>query len=196
MVAPEKYALAKTDDFTAFQNFENWLMSADFTYYTAEPKVVNIKEKTKIVYSVYIEYSDNESFTALKKIANNKTGFFCCTKVSLERKYIVCLTTAEQQPDGFIKMEIIPDYVYGLLDTLEEAEVIYEQKCTEHNETMPLTLLETTADVTNGDDDENIVIIERKAHKIHICDEVKNSGKPPFKVADEIFMPFDRFDFK
>lgn len=189
MVVPENYVLAKTDDFTAFQNFENWLKAANFTYHAVEPKIMNIKGKNKVVYSVYIMYSDAESLSALKDLANNKTGFFCCSKIKLERKFIVALAHTVQEPNGLIRMDIHPNYVFGLFDSFEEAEEVYEQFCPQHHGTMNLVLFQVTGDNTNGDDEENLIIIEQKGLKIHISDEVRNSGKLPFEVPDTFYMP-------
>lgn len=187
MVVPENYALAKTDNYASFQSFTEWLEAANFIHYVTEPKAVNIKAKNKIIYSVYIMYSDAESFSAFKNLANNKTGFFCCSKIKLERKFIVALAHTVQEPNGLIRMDIHPNYVFGLSDSFEEAEEVYDQLCPQHQGTMNLVLFQVTGDETNGDDEENLVIVEQKAHKIHICDEVKNSGKPPFKVAENIY---------
>lgn len=61
MVVPEKYVLAKTDDYNAFQSFENWLKTTNFIHHVVEPIIMTVNGRNKVVYSVYIRmlYSDN-----------------------------------------------------------------------------------------------------------------------------------------
>lgn len=175
MLAPEKYVLAKSDNYVSFQNFIRWLETTKRIHKVVEPEIINIKGKNKVIHSVYVMYSDSESLKTLKNNANNKNNFFCCSKVKLECKFIVAFADAAPEPNTMIRLNISDEDTVGLFETLEEAERVYEQLCSQHQGTRLIVLVQLTGDTTKGEDEDSLVMVEEKTLKIHVSDEVKNS---------------------